>query len=211
VFLESGNFNSSPIFLVFVIHGVTVNLAALVPVPPAVVTDIVPVTAPVGTRASTTASLTTFKLVAATPPNVTDVALVKPCPLMATEVPTGPLVGVNDAIDGTTVKFVVLFAVPPAVVTPIFCPVRAPAGTVATIWVSEFIVKVAAFPPIVRPEACLRLTPVIVTVVPTTPLVGVKLVICGVTRNARLLDMELVKVFSTSVPVVAPAGTTAVM
>ncbi len=81
----------------------------------------------------------------------------------------------------------VLAAVPPGVVIPIF-PVFALVGTVAITCVSEFTVKLAAFtPPNVTEVVCVRLTPVMVTMVPTAPLVGLKLVICGVSRNSTLL------------------------
>ena len=47
---------------------------------------------------------------------------------------------------------------------------------------SEVTVKLAAFTPLnVTAVAPVRLVPLIVTVVPTTPLVGVKLVIAGIT------------------------------
>jgi hypothetical protein len=69
---------------------------------------------------------------ALTPPNVTDVAPPKFVPLMVTLVPSGPLVGEKFEIAGgfTTVKLLVLIAVPPGVVT-LTGPVVAPAGTVA--------------------------------------------------------------------------------
>src|SRR5271170_1119308 len=86
-----------------------------------------------------------------------------------------------------TVKLVVLVAVPPFVVIVIF-PVFAAVGTVAVTSVSESAVKsVAATPSKLTRVVCVRLTPVIVSSVPTAPLVGVKLVICGVTRKAALL------------------------
>ena len=163
----------------------TVNFVELVPVPPGVVTAIVPVTAPLGTSASISVSLITSWLLAATPPNVTSVAPVKLFPLIVTEVPTGPLVGVKLLTSGTTANAVVLLAVPPRVVTMIFSPVFAPAGTVALTCVSDSTVNAAALPPIDHAaNVCLRLTPVIVTVLPTCPLDGLKLVNCGVTRNA---------------------------
>jgi hypothetical protein len=77
------------------------------------------------------------------------------------------------------VKLVVLLAVPPGVVTEIFA-VTAPVGTVVVIWVSEFTVKVAATVPNFTAVAWVRLVPVIVTVVPTTPLVGAKVLTEGV-------------------------------
>lgn len=80
-----------------------------------------------------------------------------------------------------------LVAVPPEVVIAM-CPVLAPVGTVASTSVSEITVNSVAFtPPKLTVLVCVRLTPVMVTTVPTVPLVGVKLVICGVTRNAMLL------------------------
>src|SRR6266436_8341259 len=96
-------------------YGVTVKLVALVPVPPGVVTAMGPVTAPVGTSASTCVSEITWRLVAATPPNVTFVAPVKLCPVIATDVPTGPLVGLKLAMAATTEKAVGLVAIPPGV------------------------------------------------------------------------------------------------
>src|SRR5438034_7382296 len=115
----------------------TVKLAELVPVPPAVVTLILPDTAPAGTVAVILVAELTEKVVAATPPNFTEVAPVKAVPLMVTTVPTGPLVGVNEEIVGAaavTVKSDALVAVPPGVVTVIF-PVTAPLGTVAVTFV----------------------------------------------------------------------------
>src|SRR5262245_16693258 len=79
---------------------------------------------------------------------------------------------------GVTVKFVELEAVPPAVVT-LITPVTAPVGTVAVIWVSETTVNEALMPPKVTFVPPLKLFPVIVTNVPTGPLVGEKLVMEG--------------------------------
>lgn len=64
---------------------------------------------------------------------------------MVTWVPTGPPDGVNELISGAvdalvvTVKLVELVAVPDAVVV-VTGPLAAPAGTVATTWVSELTV-----------------------------------------------------------------------
>jgi hypothetical protein len=69
---------------------------------------------------------------ALTPLKLTAVAPVKFVPLIATLVPTGPLVGEKPVIVGalTTVNALALVAVPPDVVTR-SGPVVAPAGTVA--------------------------------------------------------------------------------
>jgi hypothetical protein len=67
--------------------------------------------------------------------NLTEVAPVKFVPVIVTEVPTGPLVGVKLVIVGggaVTVKVPALVAVPPGVVT-LMVPVVAPEGTVAVI------------------------------------------------------------------------------
>jgi hypothetical protein len=90
-------------------------------------------------------------------------------------------------ICGTTKKLVALIAFPPVVAMAIF-PVLAPLGTVVATCVSESTVKlVAATPPNITFLVCVRLAPVIVTDAPTVPLGGMKLVICGVTRNLWLL------------------------
>jgi hypothetical protein len=70
--------------------------------------------------ASTSVSFTTVKLVAATPPNVTDVVPVKVLPVIFTKVPTGPLLGLNPVMEGTTVNVAALVAAPPGVVMVIF-------------------------------------------------------------------------------------------
>jgi hypothetical protein len=91
--------------------------------------EIGPVVAPVGTVAVTLVSELTLN-VAETPLNVTLVAPVKLVPVIVTEVPTGPLVGLKLVMAGVTVNVPELDAVPPAVVMPIL-PVLAPLGTVA--------------------------------------------------------------------------------
>ena len=73
-----------------------------------------------------------------------------------------------------TVNFVLLVAVPPFVVTPIF-PVAAPEGTMAVICVSEFTVKLAATLPNFTLVAWVRLTTVMTTGVPAVPCGGEKL------------------------------------
>jgi hypothetical protein len=86
-----------------------------------------------------------------------------------------------------TVKFVVLVAVPAAVVTAIF-PVTAPAGTVASTSVSFTTVKlVAATPPNVTAVVPVKVLPIILTKVPTGPLLGLKLAIEGNTVNVVAL------------------------
>lgn len=77
-----------------------------------------------------------------------------------------------------TVKFDVLVAVPPAVVT-LMGPVVAPVGTVAVILVAELTMKVALTPLNLTEVAPVKFVPVIVTLDPTGPDVGENEVIVG--------------------------------
>jgi hypothetical protein len=200
-----------------------VNDAVLVPVPIGVVTVILPVTAPAGTTAVILVDELTTK-VAETPPNLTEVVPVKFVPLIVTEVPTGPDIGENDEIVGlavVTVNLWALVAVPPGVVTEIL-PVVAPEGTTAVIFVAELTVNDVALTPlnftdvVVNPVP-LKFVPLIVTVVPTGPLVGEneEIVGAGAVVEVTVKTEELVAVPSGVVtligPVVAPAGTGAVI
>src|SRR5437899_8492185 len=143
----------------------TVKLLELFPVPPAVVTLIVPVVAPVGTVAVICVSEFTVKDEALVPLNVTEVAPVKFAPVIVTLVPTAPLVGEKLVILGTgvppvTVKLPELVAMPPSVVM-LIVPVVAPVGTVAVTCVSEFTVKDEASVPLnLTNEAPVKLLPV---------------------------------------------------
>ncbi len=101
---------------------------------------------------------------------------------------------------------------PPAVVT-LMVPVVAPAGTVAVIWVAEFALMAAAVPLNVTLVAPVRSVPVIVTDVPTGPLAAVKLVTVGARTTVKLVELASVPsaVVTLTVPLVAPAGTVAVI
>ena len=78
-----------------------VKLPLLLLAPPAVVTEIAPVVAPVGTVAVILVGLFTVNEVAEIPLNLTVDALEKLVPVIATDVPTEPDVGVNEVIVGT--------------------------------------------------------------------------------------------------------------
>ena len=78
----------------------------------------------------------------------------------------------------STVKLLALVAVPPGVVT-LSGPVVAPTGTVAEIEVEEITVKLALTPLNVTAVAPVKFVPLSITLVPTGPLVGAKLVIVG--------------------------------
>ena len=103
-------------------------------------------------------------------------------PAIVTILPPGPLVGLRLEIEGPdvlTVKVPEEVAVPTGVVTEI-APEMAAAGTVAVICVALFTVNVVAEMPLnLTAVAPVKFVPVIVTPVPTGPLVGAKLVIVG--------------------------------
>ena len=150
--------------------------------------------------------------VALAPLNATAVVPVKFEPLMVTPVPTGPLAGVKPVIVGglITVKLPALVAVPPGVVT-LIVPVVAPAGTVARIDVAEFTVKLALAPLNATTVALVKLVPLMVTLLPTSPLAGVKLVIVGGLITVKLPVLVAVPpgVVTLILPAVAPDCTVA--
>jgi hypothetical protein len=185
-----------------------VKFVVLVAVPEGVVTAMGPVTAVVGTVAVICVGEVTVKVVAATPPKVTDVAPVNAPPVMVTTVPTLPLVGEKLLIHGPepveTVKLVTLVAVPSVSVTAIG-PVVEPAGTVAVICVSEFTVKVEEAVPLnVTADTALGASwnpvPVMMTCAPTGPHVGLKDVIVGAAASAAGIP-------SSKTPIAAITGT----
>jgi len=126
---------------------ITVNSAPLLG-RPATVTTTFPVVAPLGTG---TTMLVALQLVgvAAIPLNVT---VLVPCdapkfaPVIVTEVPRGPKVGLRLVILGgtITVNATGLLGTPPTVTT--ILPVLAPAGTGTTMLVAPQLVGVAAVP-----------------------------------------------------------------
>lgn len=145
-------------------------------------------------------------------------AFVRLVPLITTVAPMGPLVIFSEVIVGapTTVKLVELVAVPPVVVTEIE-PVVAPTGTTAEIWVGDTTVTTVADTPLkatvgVIVVALIKLVPLIVTVVPTEPDVGLKLATLGTGTTVKLPALVAVPplVVAVTVPVCAPAGTMAV-
>ena len=110
-------------------------------------------------------------------------------------------------------KSVALVAVPPGVVTVIL-PVVAPDGTVAVTDVAVLVVNVAVTPLNLTAVTPVRFVPVIVTLVPTGPLVGVNDVIVGPADHGevgRAVRRAATVVVTCSGPVVAPVGTVAVI
>lgn len=149
-------------------YSVTVNVPALVAVPPGVVTAIGPVFAPVGASAVTSVADFTLNVVAFTPPNVTAVAPVRPVPVIVTSVPTGPLSGEKAVTTGVTLKVWTVVRVPLGVLTVIL-PVFAAEGMTAVISELETTLKVDATPSNFTEVVPVRFVPKMVIVDPTTP------------------------------------------
>ena len=174
-----------------------------------------PVVAPTGTVAVIEVAETTLNVTAVRVLNLTTVAPVKFVPLIVTVVPTGPEAGVNAAMVGAgiTVKVVALVAVPPGVLTVIL-PVAAPTGTIALIQDADSTVNLPAIPPNFTTVAPDRFVPLITIAVPTGPIAGEKEVIVGagtITAKFSLLTAVPATVVTEIVPLVAPAGTIAVI
>ena len=81
------------------VGGRKLKVLAEVPVPPEVVTEMVPVV-PLPTTAVMLVGLSTVKEVAAVPPKLTSVAPVKLVPVIETDVPANADVGVNEVMVG---------------------------------------------------------------------------------------------------------------
>ena len=193
--------------------GVTVNGTPLLAVPPTVTTTF-PEVARKGTGAT---MLVAVQLVgfASIPLKVT---VLVPCvepkftPEIVTEVPVGPAVGERLVIPGPdpTMKSTLLLGVPPTVTTTF--PVVAPLGTFTTMVVVFQLVAVPADTPlnltVLVPCVEPKLTPPIVTELPTDPEVGFKTKMAGPelgSKTEQLLDIP--PTVTRTHPMVAPAGT----
>jgi hypothetical protein len=198
--------------------GVIVKSVALVAVPFGVTTWIRPVVAPAGTVAVMRVLLFTVN-VALVPLKRTAETSVKFVPLIWTDVPGAPLVGLNDEMVGAlavTMKAELLVAVPRGVTTWI-APVTALFGTTAVIRMGETTVKLDALtPPNRTAVAPWKSVPLMVTVVPGGPEGGVNEEIVGGLFVVTMKSVALVTVPSLGTltairPVDAPAGTVAVI
>jgi hypothetical protein len=139
---------------------------------------------------------------------VNAVGLLRLVPLIVTFVPTGPYAGLKEFILGVTIKFVLLVAVPPAVVIDI-TPVMEPGIGVVTNCVLVLELTPVVTPPMTIEVGLLRLVPVIVTVVYIGPEEGVNEVIVGAGITVKLVLLYAVpsEVVTDICPVVAPAIT----
>lgn len=115
-------------------------------------------------------------------------------PVIVTDVPTVPELSERLVMLGaaTTVKLTPLLATPPIFTT--ILPVVAPAGTVATMLVAFQLVAVAVVPlnfTVLVPWEEPKPLPVIVTLAPTAPDVGDKLVTLTTVKLAPLVSTPL--------------------
>src|SRR6266850_584546 len=158
---------------------VTVKFTPLLETPPTVTTTL-PVVAPPGTDATMLVALQ-LVVVAVVPLKVTVPVVPKLVPVMVTAVPTGPEIGFRLVMAGAeevTVKVTPLLATPPTVTTTL--PVVAPLGTDATMLVALQLVVLAVVPLKVTVSVVVpKFVPVMVTAVPTGPVVGFRLVMAG--------------------------------
>jgi len=131
---------------------------------------------------------------------------------MTTDDPTIPELGFRLLMlgAGVTVKLEPLLCAPPREVTTTF-PVVAPAGTVAVMLLALQVLTVAAVPlNVTVPCDVPKFEPAMTTEDPTAPVLGVRLLMLGVTVNVTPLLAWPLTVTMT-LPLVAPAGTVAVM
>jgi len=113
-------------------------------------------------------------------------------------------------VSATTVKPTPLLATPPTITTTL--PVVAPAGTCTTMLVALQLVGVAAVPlnfTVLVPCVAPKFAPAIVTELPTAPDAGLTLVMLGAgTVTVKLTPLLATPpTVTTTLPVVAPAGT----
>jgi hypothetical protein len=198
---------------------VTVNVTPLLATPPAAVTTTFPVVAPVGTVAVILDAPQLVIVVALVPLNFT---LPVPCdgpkfdPAITIEDPMAPVLGVSDVMLGAevTVSVTPLLATPPAAVTTTL-PVVAPVGTVAVMLVAAQLVIVVALVPLnftlPLPRDGPKFDPAITIDDPTAPVFGVSVVMLGAGVTVKLTPLLAVPTVTTTLPVVAPVGTVAVM
>jgi len=197
--------------------GVTVKVTPLLATPPTVTTTF-PVVAPAGT-VTLILDAAQVVAVASTPLKVT---VLLPCvapkfePLTVRFAPTGPWVRLSDEMLGpveVTVKSTPLLEAPETVTTTF--PVVAPLGTGTTMLVALQLVGVPEIPLNVRvlvPWLPPKFVPVTVTEVAMGPEMGLRLVMlgAGITVKATPL-LGTPPTVTTTGPVVAPAGTGAMM
>jgi hypothetical protein len=194
-----------------VITGVTENVIPGLATPP-IVTTTEPVVAAAGTG-TTIFVLLQLVGVVATPLKVTVLlpcALPSVVPVIVTEVPTGPELGLIPVMPNTTVNATPLLGRLPTVTTTL--PETALFGTETVMLVSLQDVGVAGTAPkstVLLPCEAPKLVPVIVTDVPIAPEARDRLVISGVTIKSPELVTPLTVTTTLMSPAGIPAGTEA--
>ena len=176
------------------------KLVGLVPVWPLTVTVMVPEDALIGTDVVMLVGLLAVT-VAVVPLNLTvllAVVVSKFVPVIVTDVPTPPLIGLKLVTEGggITMKLVELVPVWPLTFT-VIAPVVAPAGTEVVMLVAVLAVTVASVPlnfTLLFAGVVSKFVPAIVTDVPTPPLIGLKLEMVGCVSVATVMALELLDV-----------------
>ena len=195
------------------------KLPELVPVTPLTVTEMGPVAAPEGTEAVILVAVAAVTVAVTPLKNSTSLlakVVLKFVPVITIEALTEPLFGLKLVMVGVgTIKFAELVPVIPLTVTDIG-PEVAPNGTDVVILVVVDAVTTAAVPlnsTSFRDGVALKLVPVIVTVTPNPPLLGLNPVIDGVPNTVKLLELVTVTPLKeTDIgPEPAPTGTLVVM
>ena len=205
----------------FVILGVgtTVKFTPLLATPPAAVTTTLPVVAPLGTVAVMLLAPQLVIVVALVPLNFTlpfPTLGPKLDPAITIDDPTAPVFGVNDVMLGApvTVNVTPALATPPAAVTTTL-PVVAPLGTVAVMLLAPQLVIVVALVPLnftfPFPRLGPKFDPAITIDDPTAPVFGVNDVMLGAAVTVKVTPLLGEPTVTTTLPVVAPGGTVAVM
>lgn len=196
--------------------GETVKLFVLKTVIPLSVKEILPVVAPVGTVVVILV-LVEAVIVAATPlkdKTLSVGVVLKFEPVIVTTAPTAPLPGLKLEMDGVgeTSKLDTVVIDIPFTVT-VIGPEVAAAGTLVAILVVVDVDTEANLPLNETEGVVLKFVPVIVTNVPTAPVFGLKSVKVGEAKTVKLVALEIVTPLTVIeiFPVVAPAGTLAVM
>jgi hypothetical protein len=193
--------------------GNTRKLDPLLIVIPFTLIEIGPVFAPTGTVVAIL-DVVPEVTVAVVPLKVTPCMVLKFVPEMVTAVLTAPLMGLNPVMVGVgnTVKIDPEVMVTPFTVMDI-APVVAPAGTAVVIVVVVNELTDAVTPLKDTVGVVLKFVPVMVTIAPSAPLVGLKPLTVGVDRITKLLVLKMVTPLTVTeiFPEVAPGGTKAVM
>ncbi len=204
---------------VMVGEGKIVKLVELVPVAPLTVTEIGPVDVPEGITAVILVAVDAVTVATIPLKNSTSLlamVVLKFVPVITMEAPTAPLPGLKLVIVGVgTIKFAELVPVIPLTITDIG-PEVAPKGTEVVMLVVVDAVTTAVVPlksTVFNDGVLLKLLPVIVTLTPNPPVLGLNPVIEGVPKTVKLVELKTVTPLKETEigPEPAPEGTLVVI